>query len=299
MGRASLGRADGLTMSETGIRLREVAVFFQVSLTSVLSVLLALPPPLCRGRNVGTYDPRQDAAPSPRALAEVQTAYDVLCPRHDCGRGILFANPTAGMNAFTWVSGIEGGRQTQAKIVYSRDFLNGLNQSFGPGASFGVLAHEVGHHLTAARALRRRFEPAWNEELRADYLAGCALGRAGRPPEALENALRALASVATASHPSFRERVPVVRRGYRECAQGSEAPRGPKPFGLGSLLRGGRPDEGCWRYRYRLREQMARLGPVGPKLRQSSGYASRTECEGAQARREDRVGERCTCTEGP
>lgn len=260
-----------------------------------LAVLTALPPPLCRGRVVGPYDPSRDEAPSPRALAEVQAAYDALCPTHDCGRGLVYANPTAGMNAFTWVSGLDGA-DTKAKIVYSRAFLNALNRSFGPGASFGVLAHEVGHHLTAARALRRRLEPAWSEELRADYLAGCALGRSGRTPEALENALRALASVATPSHPSFRERVPVVRRGYAECRGQAHAlePARP-PFGIGALLGGGRVSDGCFRYRYRLVEETLRLGPIGPRLRTSSGYGSLERCEAARGERPDRSSEPCAC----
>jgi hypothetical protein len=264
-------------------------------LAGLTSLQPALPPPLCRGRSAGAYDPRRDGAPSPRALAEVQAAYDALCPTRDCGRGVLHANPTAGMNAYTWVSGIEGGAHTKAKIVYSRRFLNGLNQSFGPGASFGVLAHEVGHHLTAARALRKRLEPAWNEELRADWFAGCALGRAGRSLEALENALRALASVATASHPSFRERIPVVRRGFRECS-GTARAASRNAFGVGALLGGGRRSDGCWRYLYRLRQEMLRLGPIGPARRRSSGYASKEACEEAREGRDDRESEPCVCS---
>ncbi len=249
----------------------------------------AMPPPLCRGRDAGAYDPGRDGSPSPRALAEVQAAYDALCPGHDCGRGALFANPTAGMNAFTFVAG--GGAGLEVKIVYSRRFLDALNASYGPGASFGVLAHEVGHHLTAAKWLRRQLEPAWNEELRADYFAGCALGRVEQSPQALENALRALASVATPTHPSFKDRVPVVRRGYTEC-QAQPAPELPA-FGLGTVLEGGRAGEGRWRYRYRLRSEMARLGPIGSKRRWSTGYADEQGCEAARAGRPDRSSERC------
>lgn len=256
-----------------------------------LAVVAAMPPPLCRGRGTGGYDPRLDGSPSARALAEVQAAYDVLCPSHDCGRGQLYANPSAGMNAYTWVSVLSGGASTQAKIVYSRAFLDGLNKSFGPGASFGVLAHEVGHHLTAALSLRKRFEPKWNEELRADYLAGCALGHMERSPRALENALRALASVATASHPSFRERVPVVRRGYREC-RAAKRPLAPV-FGLEAQV--DRPVKGCWRYLYRLRGAQARLGPIGAPMRRSRGYATQNQCETSRGERTDRDATACRC----
>ena len=258
------------------------------------SGLIALPPSPSRGG----YDPRQDEEPSPRALAEVQAAYDALCPARNCGHGILRANPTVGMNAVIWVSGLRHGKKTQVKIVYSREFLNRLNQNFGAGASFGVLAHEVGHHLTAAKALRQPMESAWNEELRADYLAGCALGRAGRSSEELENAIRALGSVATASHPSFEKRVPVVRSGYLTC-QNEDAHKPVPPFGLGTLVGGGRKSTGCWRYMYRLREVQARLGPIGPKLRTSSGYRTQAQCENLRRKRaRDRDSQACVCRRG-
>ncbi|MEL6185289.1 MAG: hypothetical protein AAFU79_11755 [Myxococcota bacterium] len=250
-------------------------------------------PPACEGRTLGAYDPAHDAEPSLRALAEVQAAYDALCPTRDCGEGALFSNPTAGNNAFTWVSLSKRGAATRAKIVYARRFMDALNERFGPGASFGVLAHEVGHHLTAARALRSKLEPAWNEELRADFLAGCALGRLGRGPEALESAFRALAAVATASHPSFRERVPVMRKGWASCrAEGY--PGAPAPLGISRLL----PSEpsGCFRYRYRLIAAQRRLGPIGAPLRRSGAFSSKKTCEEHRRQRSvDRDTEACLC----
>jgi hypothetical protein len=260
-------------------------------------VAVGLPPPLCRGRVVGAYDPARDQTPSDRAVAEVQAAYDALCPTHDCGAGELFENPTIGMNAVTWVSGVRDGARTQARIVYSAQFLNGLAASFGPGASYGILAHEVGHHLTAARSLRSAGEPSWNEELRADYLAGCALGRSGRSSAELENALRALASVATESHPSFAQRVPVVRKGYDECKKQPAASGGARPaFGIGALLEGSGKQGGCWGYRYRLREQVERMGPVAAPRRRSGGHPSEAACRAArEAAAQARLTEECVC----
>lgn len=250
-------------------------------------------PPACEGRATAGYDPARDAEPSLRALAEVQAAYDALCPTRDCGQGDLFSNPTAGNNAYTWILAEREGAATRAKIVYGRRFMDALNARFGPGASFGVLAHEVGHHLTAALSLRRRLEPAWNEELRADFLAGCALGRLGRGSKALENALRALASVATASHPSFRERVPVMRKGWSSCRKEGYA-GAPVPLGLSRHVPESRT--GCWRYRYRLRAAERRLGPIGAPLRRTRGFESRESCE---AHRDERSAERhaeaCAC----
>ncbi len=256
----------------------------------LLVSLVGLPPPLCRGRTARKYTPTEDRSPSRRALAEVQAAYDALCPQHNCGRGDLFENPTAGNNAFTWVSGLRDGQYTRAKIVYSAQFLNGLDQSFGPGASFGVLAHEVGHHLTAALSMRQKFDASWTEELRADYLAGCALGRAGRAPDELENALRALASVATKSHPSFQQRNPVVQKGYRECQKG--LPKSQPRFGLGALYR---KEKGCWRYRYRLKEQMEFVGPVAAPRLVTGGFKTQEGCEAHRQKRRERVTKACRC----
>ncbi|MEQ8272297.1 MAG: hypothetical protein RMA76_22725 [Deltaproteobacteria bacterium] len=261
----------------------------------VTQLAIGLPPPLCEGRVVGRYDPSLDSRPSARAVAEVQAAYDALCPKHNCGKGELFKNHTMGNNAATWVNGIRNGAATRAKIVYSKQFLEALAVRFGDGASFGVLAHEVGHHLTAALNMRAEFEASWNEELRADYLAGCALGRSGRPPDELENALRALASVATKSHPSFAQRNPVVRRGYDECRASAADLRKVRPaFGLGSLAE--KPaSEGCG-YWYRLKEQVDRVGPVAAPRRRAGPFKSIEACRSHERKlSEERTSEGCVC----
>ncbi|MBK8012529.1 MAG: hypothetical protein IPK13_14350 [Deltaproteobacteria bacterium] len=295
--------------------------------------LVQIPPPLCRRRVVEAYDPAQDRAPSPRALAEVQAAYRALCPARDCGRGLLFQNPTVGNNAVTWVSGLRDKDATTARIVYGPDFLDGLDATFGPGASFGVLAHEVGHHLTAALSARMPTDSSWDEELRADYLAGCALFRSGRPPDELEHALRALAESASASHPSFAHRVPAVRRGYDDCGRaqreskedttpsdgGQPPPTAPgslpgrlpggelglpglpkAPFGLARwLLPLDAPGQsGCWRYAYRLSDEVDRLGPIAAPRRVSRRFGGRDECDGhrqAMANEGGRVTDACRC----
>ncbi|MEO1335559.1 MAG: hypothetical protein AAFV29_07930 [Myxococcota bacterium] len=259
---------------------------------------VALPPPLCRGRVVqGGYNASLDREPSTRAHEEVKAAYAALCPGGGCGQGKLFQNETIGNNAVTWVSGIRHGGQTRVKIVYSAPFLNALNDTYGPGASFGVLAHEVGHHLTAAKGMRQRGESSWNEELRADYMAGCALGRAGRGPKEMENALRALAAVATASHPSFKQRVPVVRRGYEECrGQAGDFARSRDAFGIGRLRQNYDQPSTCWGYWYRLRSDIGRVGPVAAPRRRATGYADRVECVEEKTRRKtERQSEACTC----
>lgn len=271
-------------------------------IASVLVALLAaqVPPPLCRGRDVGSYQPRLDAPAMPRAVAEVMAAYEALCPSKDCGRGQIYRNDTIGMNAVTWVSGLRDGPATQAKIVYSPRFLAMLAERFGDGASFGVLAHEVGHVLTAARSQRNQMDSAWDEELRADYLAGCALGRSGRPPSEMEHALQALAAVASPTHPAFDRRNPVVRKGYQDCKAHQDSydkadVRRPG-FGLGAVVRG--EGKGCWLYHYRAAEDVERLGPVAATRRKSPRYPTEDACAEARAAKvesRERVAELCKC----
>ena len=267
---------------------------------SLVALMGQVPPPLCRGRDVGGYQPAHDAPAMPRAVAEVMAAYEALCPAKTCGRGVVLRNDTIGMNAVTWVSGVRDGPATQAKIVYSPRFLAMLAERFGDGASFGVLAHEVGHVLTAAKSLRSSFDHAWDEELRADYLAGCALGRAGRPPSEMEHALQALAASASPTHPAFDRRNPVVRKGYLDCKAQQDsldevqkhAPR----FGLGAVVEG--EGKGCWTYYYRAAEDVERLGPVAATRRRSPRYGTEGACAAARAGKVDareRVAEPCKC----
>ena len=277
-------------------------VGFVVILTGLLAAAPPAPP-LCKGRITDGYDPSQDRLPSRRASLEVQAAYAALCPDADCGRGILRQNPTVGMNALTFVSGIDQGQRTQVKIVYAPNFLNTLSKKFGAGASFGVLAHEVGHHLTATKGWRNKLDSAWDEELRADYLAGCALARAGRPPDDLEHALLALASVATDTHPSSKHRNPVVRKGYDDCRRlqdAHDAKASDKGFGLGTLNRRSSRSLGCFSYFYRTAGEVNRKGPVVAKRLRSRSFSDLASCEATRTKLTEArlvLSEPCVCLE--
>lgn len=213
------------------------------------------------------YDPRLDRPPSRRALEEARAALRAICPKADCGSLELVENRSIGNNAVTWVSGMGQGRATQAKLVYARDFLNALDDHFGAGASFGILAHEVGHQKTAAEGLRQPGEPIQVEELRADYLAGCALARVGRSPDELQHALSALGRTASASHPPFKDRVTVVQKGYQDCLASEAQSQAPIP--------------GC-RFRFQSVADRRRLGPVAAPWQRSKPYPSRKACERAR-----------------
>jgi hypothetical protein len=107
-------------------------------------------------------------------------------------------------------------RSHESVIAYSPAFMSRLAAKFGQPATFGVLAHEVGHHIDLLRNFAW-MSNAWSRELRADAFAGCALARAGLPTEKLETALRAIAAYPTSSHPAWKQRQVAVRRGYEQC----------------------------------------------------------------------------------
>jgi hypothetical protein len=299
-----IGRSTAFDDPLTEALSRSRSVHWLVVTAWLVAAGIPLPPPLCKGKNSEGYDPKLDRSPGQRALAEVQTAYDVLCPNKQCGVGELFENVTIGNNAITFVSGLRDGANTRAKIVYSAPFLDTIAQRFGSGASFGILAHEVGHHLTAALALRQttKFDNSWNEELRADYLAGCALGRSGHSAAELDNALRALATVQTASHPDFNVRTQVVGKGYGDCrGQSSEVARNASKgneFGIGAALRQKGKKAGCWGYWYRAIEDVDRVGPIAAKRKRSKNFTEGTECEAARKNLSEpqrQNSEGCTC----
>jgi len=200
-----------------------------------------------------------------------------------CGQGEIFENPSVGNNALTFVTGLRQGRKTRAMIVYSARFLNILDREFGAGASFGVLAHEVGHHLTASGSLRREFDHPWDEELRADYFAGCALAGAGQSPQDLETAFKALAKVASPTHPASGDRNRKVKEGFNHCkklrAAADKKFEKPGPFGVGAMLMKENGHTPCWRYVYRNAKHIRNVGPVAATRHWSHAFATKEVCE--------------------
>ena len=223
-----------------------------------------------------------------------------------CGRGDIFENPSVGNNALTFVSGLRQGKRTKALIVYSARFLNLLDKEFGAGASFGVLAHEVGHHLTASGNLRGEFDHPWDEELRADYFAGCALAGAGRSIRDLEIAFKALAKVASPTHPASGDRNPKVKEGFEYCLKFRETAdkkrKKPGVFGLGAEMakEGDKPP--CWRFVYRRVKDVHRIGPVAAQRQWSPKFTTQTVCEKARKNAVavgNQISETCMCETGP
>lgn len=147
--------------------------------------------------------------PSPYAASVLQTIYRLLCPT-GCGQVNLFLNESA-PNALTMTFG--GG---QSLIAYRSGFMGQVHTVIGPEATFGIIAHEFGHHIDL-NTTPPWMNDNWGRELRADAWAGCALARRGFGSEQLSRALQAIAAYPSPSHPAWTLRIPAVEQGFRAC----------------------------------------------------------------------------------
>lgn len=161
---------------------------------------------------VQQYNAARDMPPSPHADRELRRIYRLLCSAspYGCGDYRLFSNPTA-PNAMAMVAG-----PGLTKIAYSALFMNSVEDRYGGAATFGILAHEFGHHIDF-HFTPSWMDTAWSRELKADAWAGCALARAGFGTAAIENALTAIAAFPSPSHPHWPMRVQAVRTGFVNC----------------------------------------------------------------------------------
>ncbi|WP_266367066.1 M48 family metalloprotease [Tellurirhabdus rosea] len=160
------------------------------------------------GGNPG-YNPLYDQPPTAYAVAEINQIASHLCPM-GCGSFSLVGNPfVPNAAALTLAPGV-------TKIAYNPVFMNNLHFTYGPAASYGVLAHEFGHHIDF-------FNPAawmdhsWGRELRADAWAGCALAKAGLGIQEMSVALQAIANYPSPSHPGWQQRLPALYSGFINC----------------------------------------------------------------------------------
>ncbi len=151
-----------------------------------------------------------DEPPSPRADRELRRIYGALCAPRGCGTYVLVSNPTV-PNAMATVVGV--GR---TKISYRPVFMDQTAFQYGPGATFGILAHEFGHHIDL-QTTPPWMNTSWSRELKADAWAGCALARTGVSTSNLENALVAIAAFPSPSHPPWQVRSQSVRTGFVNC----------------------------------------------------------------------------------
>jgi len=161
------------------------------------------------GPDVASYKPASDQRPTSDALqlaSRVNAALKTICGAQ-CPTMALFRNTTAPNAMLIADAG-------QAKLVYSPQFFAAAYQSFGDNGIVAVIAHEVGHALDATMGAAF-VKTSWTPELRADAWAGCVLAKLD--PGSLQPSLAALAKYPSPSHPSWSQRLPVLRTGYTQC----------------------------------------------------------------------------------
>jgi len=188
----------------------------RVSLLSIAALLLPLAARAQVLCTLGTapasapYEPMADMPPSAGAQAELKKVKTLLCPK-GCGKVVLFANATT-PNTATVTDGAGG-----SKIAYSPTFVGAVQKSYGPIATFGIVAHNFGHHLDATANRPAWMRESWDGELRADAWAGCAIAKAEMTPSRLQAVLLAMSTYPSAHHPPWSERRPVITEGYTHC----------------------------------------------------------------------------------
>jgi hypothetical protein len=194
------------------------------------------------GTTTAGYVPLLDQAASTGASKEVKRLVSALCPK-GCGQVGVFKNATS-PNAMTVNVGSH-----MSKIAYSATFVDAAVHSYGAGASLGIFAHEVGHHVDANAPGAAWMSAQWGNELRADAWAGCALARAGGGKSEVKGAMQALASSPSATHPAWSERATALQKGFRSCGGATLAelePRKRTDVGSsGGVVRGCAEDNEC------------------------------------------------------
>lgn len=177
---------------------------------------LGFPQLVCSLGNSGGYNPQYDSPPPDFAMNVAARVAGALCGG-TCGV-VLVQNATAG-NALTLVS-----PNGQAKIAYSPPFMNAVEAQIGGAATFGILAHEVGHVVDGRTGVAWMID-SWSRELRADAWAGCALARSGLSTSEVGAALMAVSQYPSPTHPAWNLRLPALQTGYSNCGGSGTLPR--------------------------------------------------------------------------
>jgi len=183
-----------------------------------------------------------DEPPTPDANQLFTSAFQAECKvflksnpaRTTCGHDILFRNRL--LQAWGKTTP-ELGLQTQTR--YNPDRILAIPGHYGPSAVFFVFAHEVGHHfdlqfgqpvvpwhvnLPAMASVPPAMVNSWNNELRADAWAGCALAVTGGDlpsVEALQNVTKGIGDNPDVPPTEYAQLV--ISAGYNGCKSSSDA----------------------------------------------------------------------------
>lgn len=162
------------------------------------------------GSTSASYLPLLDQPPAAHASRDAKHLQTLLCPK-GCGQIGVFKNGTS-PNLLT----MNVGKQ-MSKVVYSQTFLDTVGKEYGSGATLGVLAHEIGHHVDQSGVTAEWMNGQWGNELRADAWAGCALARTKIKAQELKSALQVMANYPSAADPAWDVRFEVLRQGFQSC----------------------------------------------------------------------------------
>jgi len=161
------------------------------------------------GPSTGSMNSSLNGTPSETAVRFARQIHSALCPT-GCGTIVLYRNPQL-PNAITYTQGVG-----VSHIVYGADFFNQIATAFSDDGVWGILAHEVGHHVDI-NFQAGFMNSSWGRELRADAWAGCALARTGRSTRGVERAMSAMMAYPSQSHPGASTRIPALREGFVAC----------------------------------------------------------------------------------
>jgi hypothetical protein len=191
-------------------KMMRVSLLPLFSIAAMMLPLRAQAQVLCALGPATPYDPMADMPPSAGAKADLTKITALLCPK-GCGKVLLFANATT-PNTTTVTDGAG-----VSKIAYSPSFASSVRSNFGPIATFGIFAHDLGHHLDATGTKPAWMKDSWDAELRADAWAGCAMAKAELTPSRLQAILLAMSTYPSPHHPAWNVRRPVITEGYNHC----------------------------------------------------------------------------------
>jgi IrrE N-terminal-like domain len=114
-------------------------------------------------------------------------------------------------------------------IHYNPFYINKIKQESQTNrAIIFVLAHEIGHHINAHALETTDVEKRKEEELEADYFAGCALAHINATLEDLEKAVSILSENGDEKHPPRSARLMSATSGWEDC-QPKIKPKEPAP----------------------------------------------------------------------